>query len=448
MTSEARIELRRKIWVVSLPIIVEFFINAAISSADVVMTTFIGQTALSSLSLAAQYSSIILMFFSGINSGVTVLCSQYWGKRDMERIDKVQGIAYRYSISVGSVMTLLCLLIPRQLMMVYTSDMALIEAGAEYLRITSVCFLLWSLSSVYLAALRSIQRAVLSTIAEAAALFLNVTLNAVFIFGLLGAPKLGIRGVALATVISRIAQLAICLVVSARSKDLKLNLGMMFRNDRLLAADYRDSAIPAIGSEVGWGVAFSMYSVIFGHLGSDVVAANSVVSVIRNLGTVLCYGIGSASGIIVGAYLGAGQIEDGKDASRVFLRLSVVSGIIGGLLVAACTPIAMRLVRVSDQAMDYLDFMLHVNWFYLMGTAVNMTLITGILRSGGDARWGFRCDVIGMWCYAVPLGFLAAFAFKLPVKVVYLLICTDEFVKWPWVLRRYYSFKWARNITR
>lgn len=389
MTSEARIELRRKIWVVSLPIIAEFFINAAISSADVVMTTFIGQTALSSLSLAAQYSSIILMFFSGINSGVTVLCSQYWGKRDMERIDKVQGIAYRYSISVGSVITLLCLLIPRQLMMVYTSDMALIEAGAEYLRITSVCFLLWSLSSVYLAALRSIQRAALSTIAEAAALFLNVTLNAVFIFGLLGAPKLGIRG-----------------------------------------------------------VAFSMYSVIFGHLGSDVVAANSVVSVIRNLGTVLCYGIGSASGIIVGAYLGAGQIEDGKDASRVFLRLSVVAGFIGGLLVAACTPIAMRLVRVSDQAMGYLDFMLHVNWFYLMGTAVNMTLITGVLRSGGDARWGFRCDVIGMWCYAVPLGFLAAFSFKLPVKVVYLLICTDEFVKWPWVLRRYYSFKWARNITR
>ncbi|MGP1419838.1 MAG: MATE family efflux transporter, partial [Sphaerochaetaceae bacterium] len=183
MTSEARIELRRKIWVVSLPIITEFFINAAISSADVVMTTFIGQTALSSLSLAAQYSSIILMFFSGINSGVTVLCSQYWGKRDLEKIDKVQGIAYRYSVSVGSVMTLLCLLIPRQLMMVYTSDPALIDAGAEYLRITAVCFLLWSLSSVYLAALRSIQRAVLSTIAEAAALFLNVTLNAVFIFG-------------------------------------------------------------------------------------------------------------------------------------------------------------------------------------------------------------------------------------------------------------------------
>ncbi len=98
--------------------------------------------------------------------------------------------------------------------------------------------------------------------------------------------------------------------------------------------------------------------------------------------------------------------------------------------------------------MHYLKYMLLINTYYVMGTAVNTTLIAGVFRAGGDTRFGLICDTVDMWCYAVPLGFIAAFALKLPVLAVYFLLCTDEFVKWPWVIKRYRSGKWLQNITR
>ena len=125
-----------------------------------------------------------------------------------------------------------------------------------------------------------------------------------------------------------------------------------------------------------------------------------------------------------------------------------MTGIAGGLIVLAIMPFALRYASVSDTALDYLKFMLLVNSYYITGISVNTCLIVGVFRAGGDSRFGFICDTVDMWLYAVPLGLLAAFVFKLPVKIVYILLCTDEFVKWPWVLKHFYSFKWARNITR
>ena len=103
---------------------------------------------------------------------------------------------------------------------------------------------------------------------------------------------------------------------------------------------------------------------------------------------------------------------------------------------------------MTEAGRGYLKGMLLINTYYVMGQAVNTTLIAGIFRAGGDSRFGFVCDTIDMWCYAVPLGFLAAAALKLPPLAVYFLLCTDEFVKWPWVFRHYRSRKWLRNITR
>ncbi|MBO4678676.1 MAG: MATE family efflux transporter, partial [Lachnospiraceae bacterium] len=138
----------------------------------------------------------------------------------------------------------------------------------------------------------------------------------------------------------------------------------------------------------------------------------------------------------------------GKEAGRILLRLSIYAGIIGGLIVAAISPVVLEIAKITDVAKDYLKFMLMVNTVYITGTSVNTMLIAGVFRAGGETRFGLICDVIDMWVYAVPLGMLAAFVFKLPVKVVYLLICTDEFVKWPWVFKYYRSFKWAKDITR
>lgn len=130
------------------------------------------------------------------------------------------------------------------------------------------------------------------------------------------------------------------------------------------------------------------------------------------------------------------------------LKMTVIAGAIGGLIVLAITPFVLRFATLNDTAMHYLKYMLLINTYYIMGAAVNTALIAGVFRAGGDTKFGLICDTIDMWCYAIPLGFFAAFVLKLPVLWVYFLLCTDEFVKWPWVIKHYREGKWAKNITR
>ena len=177
-------------------------------------------------------------------------------------------------------------------------------------------------------------------------------------------------------------------------------------------------------------------------------AANSFVAVVRNFGTVFCFGIANAGGILLGNIIGENKPEKARAAARDLMKLTVIAGALGGLIVLLSIPFVMKYAALSDQAMHYLKYMLLINTYYIMGAAVNTTLIAGVFRAGGDSRFGFVCDTVDMWCYAVPLGFLAAFVFKLPVMWVYFLLCTDEFVKWPWVIRHYRSGKWLNNITR
>ena len=440
--------LYKKIFVITLPIVIQNLLNAAVNSADVLMLNYVGQDSLSAASLATQYGSIVFMIYFGIGTGVTMLSAQYWGKKDTNAIEKVEGIALRFSIGVGILFTLLSLCIPDLMMKVFTNDKELITLGVVYLRMAAVSFLFWSIAEIYLSVLRSIGRVSISTFIDAVALFSNIILNAVFIFGLFGLPKMGIMGVALATSISRAIQLLVCVFVSMKEENVKLRIKPIFESHPGLFKDFLTMSLPAVGNDIAWGVGFTMYSVILGHLGSDVVAANSIVSVVRNLGSVLCFGIGSASGIIIGQILGQNRIEDAKKASHTLVRLSVFAGIFGGLIVLLITPFTMNHAQISASALKYLLFMLRINIYYILGSAINTTLIAGVFRAGGDSKFGFVCDTIDMWGYAVPLGFLAAFVFKFPVEVVYFLLCTDEFVKWPWVFKRYYSYKWAKNITR
>lgn len=160
----------------------------------------------------------------------------------------------------------------------------------------------------------------------------------------------------------------------------------------------------------------------------------------------LCFGVASAGGILLGNVMGEGNLEKAKEYASKLLKLTVVTGAVGGLVVLGITPFVLKFASLNETAMHYLKYMLLINTYYIMGAAVNTTLIAGVFRAGGDTKFGLVCDTIDMWCYAVPLGFIAAFVFKLPVLVVYFLLCTDEFVKWPWVLKRYKSGLWAKTL--
>lgn len=412
------------------------------------MLNYVGQSSISAVSLASQYANVLFMVFYGLGTGATMLCAQYYGKGDMQAIQAIEGIAMRFSLAISLVFAGAAMFVPEGMMHIFTTDRELIAIGTSYLRFMSVSYLCWGITEVYLAVLRSVGRVVISTAMNVLAFSLNILLNAVFIFGLFGAPKLGAMGVALATSTSRFIELLACFVVSYLSKDIKLDFRYLLVKNKMLFSDFVRLSLPALGNDIAWSVAFSMYSVIIGHLGTDAVAANSFVIVVRNFGTILCFGMASAGGILLGNIIGENKLEEAREGAKKLMKLTVVTGVIGGLIILASMPLVLSYASLSEQAMHYLKYMLLINTYYVMGAAVNTTLIAGVFRAGGDSRFGFICDTIDMWCYAVPLGFIAAFALRLPVMWVYFLLCTDEFVKWPWVLKHYKSGKWLNNITR
>lgn len=440
----------RQMYKLLIPLVIQNLLSAAVNSCDVVMLNYVGQSSISAVSLAANYAGVISNVFYGLGTGATLLCAQYYGKRDFQAIQVVEGIALRYSLIITSAFSLLAFAAPGAMMRLFTEDAELIAIGADYLRIMGITYFCWGILEIYLAVLRSVGRVTVCMVLNVITFALNILLNAVFIFGLFGAPKLGATGVAIATAASRIVELAGCFVVSAFSKDVKLNLGYLFRRNKLLAGDFIRLAMPALGNDLSWGLAFSMYSVILGHLGNDAVAANSMVVVVRNLSTTFCFAVASAGGILLGNVMGEGKLEKAKEYASQVMKMTVITALAGSVILIACMPLVLRFASasLSETAMGYLKVMLWINTYYIIGAAVNTSLIAGVFRAGGDTRFGLICDSIDMWCYAVPLGFIAAFVLKLPVLWVYFLLCTDEFVKWPWVISHYRSGKWAKNITR
>lgn len=438
----------KSLFVLVVPIAIQNLITSAVNSADVFMLGFVGQAELSAVSLANQVQFLISGIFFGITSGIVMLCSQYWGKKDTDTIQKVMGIAFKISFVICLFFTLAAFFFPRTIMLIYTNDYELIEIGVGYLRIISISYLLLSLSQVYLSVLRSLERPHISTIISSVALLTNVFLNAVFIFGLFGAPRLGVMGVAIATTIARILEVVLCFIDLFTNKTFKFNFKLTMKWDKLLFLDYLKYSIPALLNDIVWTLAFSTYSIIMGHLNADVVAANSVVSTIRNLCTVVCFGISSGGTVLLGIEIGEGRLEDAKvDADRL-IKVSVISGILTGILIFLIKPIAFDFFILTDRAYEYLDFMLNISTYYVVGQVFNTVTIAGIFRAGGDSRFGLICDTIDMWLVSVPLGFLAAFVLKLPPMAVYFILCLDEFWKIPFVYKHYKSYKWLQNITR
>ena len=440
----------RKIAGLTVPIVLQNLLSAAVSSADVLMLNYIGHTHVSAVSLASNYASILFMVLYGLGTGVTMLSAQYYGRGDLRAVDAVEGIALRFSLAVGLLFTLGALCLPEWMMRAFTPEPELIRLGSSYLRNVAAAYFCWGLTEVFLATLRSVGRVKISTALNTVAFVLNILLNALFIFGTPEDSSLhGAAGVALATSLSRVVELVLALIVSARSKNVKLKLSHMFIRSRMLFRDFLKMAMPATLNDVSWGVAFSMYSVIIGqYLGEDMVAANAFVQLVRTFGTALCFGVASGGGILLGQLLGDGKLEEADHGARVLMKLTVISGVIGGLIVLAAMPLVLGFADLTELGKTYLRGMLWINTYYIMGAAVNTTLIAGVFRAGGDSRFGMICDTIDMWCYAVPLGFLAAAVLKLPPMWVYFLLCTDEFVKWPWVIGHYRSKKWLKNITR
>ena len=402
----------RMVFRLALPIALQNLINTALSSADVVMLNYVSQEALAAVSLATNISFILSSVYFGMSSGASVLISQYWGKRDYDTIERVMGIAFRISMTVALVFAAAATLFPAALMRLYTGDEKLIVEGTTYLRVVGVSFLFMGVSMMYLNMMRAMERVVLSTATYFISFLTNVILNAFFIFVM----HMGVLGVALATTIARFVEMAICIVDGRRSCGVRFRMKYLFEKNALLMKDFIRLALPSMGNEIIWGLGFSMYSVILGHLSSDAVAANSIVSVVRNLATVVGFGLANGSAIVIGKAIGENRGDTVKLYARRMLKVTGISALAAAVIIVLVRPLILSFANeLTETAHGYLSTMLWINTYYAAGMILNTFLICGVFRAGGDAKYGFVADTIAMWCVFVPLGFLCGYVLRLPV---------------------------------
>ena len=203
-----------------------------------------------------------------------------------------------------------------------------------------------------------------------------------------------------------------------------------------------------MGGSLFWGVGFTSYTAILGHMGVDAAAANSVAAVIRDLICCACNGVGNAAGIIVGNELGAGNLEKGMAYGVKLKNISWVIGFASMTLVFALTPFVVRMVILTEQAHDYLTGMMLIMGVYMIGRCVNTVTINGVLDGGGDTLFDMYSLAVCMWGIAIPLALLGAFVFHWHVLAVYACTCLDEVGKIPWVMMHFRKYKWVQDLTR
>lgn len=438
-------ELRKLV----LPIALQNFMTALVSATDAAMLGLIDQNSMASVSQAGQIQLLLSLFVGGFSVGIGVMTAQYWGKRDVVTIERIAPTGLALVLAVSGAMTLAALLAPQMLMSVLTNEPELIRLGAGYLRTVALSYLLCGISQVYFALLRNTGFADRSSLIGSLAVVINIVLNGILIFGLFGLPAMGIRGAALATVISRAIELLLAVVTTKRRGNVQLRWGGMFRlPEKILLQDFARYTTPVIGASLVWGIAYMSYSVIMGYLGADAVAANSITSIAKSLTSCLNFGVSGGAGIMVGNLLGANELEKAKDYGARLTKMAAIVGVCAGSFLMLLSPVLTRFANLSDTAAGYLKWMILFCGINVMIQSVNATVLDGIFGAGGDAKFDMNTNIFAMWLFSVPMGFLGAFVLKLPVPVVYCIVNLDEIVKFPAVLRHYRKYVWLRNITR
>lgn len=439
----------RELMKLVVPIAVQNFMLALVSVTDAVMLGRLGQQAMSAVSQAGNVQFFLNLLVAGFGAGIGILAAQYWGKGDGKSIEEIAPTGLKFILLFSGVMTLAALIAPTWLMKILTSDEDLIPLGAEYLRVVAPSYFLCGITQVYSAILKNTGHTADSSAISCTAVVANIVLNAVFIFGLLGAPAMGIAGAAVATVLSRGIELVLAIVITKKKSAVQLRWRWLGRKPgRLLLQDFFRYTMPVIGASLVWGVAYIGYSVVLGHMDGDAVAANSIVSVAKTLLSCLIRGVGGGTGILIGNILGANLLDKAKVYAKRLTKLSVLVGIGSGVLLVALAPVIRNITELTPRAAEYLDIMLIFTGLNIAAQSVNHVVLDGIFGAGGDSKFDMNTNIIFMWCICVPLSLMAAFWWKWPAPVVFCLCSMDEIIKLPVVFLHYRKYVWLRNITR
>ena len=431
-----------------LPITLQYFMFALVPVADAVMLVVLNQDAMSAVSLATQVSFVLNLFTYTITAGTSMLAAQYWGDGDKKSMEKLYGFVVLVTIPVVTVFFAVTFFAPRTVMMIFTDEEPIIAYGVSYLRIVSFSYISMAFAQLVEIIMKNTGFIKSATAISIILVLTNISLNAVFIYGLFGFKKMETAGAALATTISSVLGLVLSIIFQLIFGKVRFRIKYMFRIPKDVSFKFFKYSGPILANQMGWGLGFTMITVIMSHLGGDAIAANSIVAVVKDLVSCFCFALAGGGEIMVGNELGAGNLDKAKEYGGKLCKLAIISGIITGLIIFASAPVIVRFVNISDQAKHYLFWMLIMCIYYMVGRAINSTVISGIFCAGGDTKFGFICDTITMWAFIVPVGALAAFVLKLPVLVVFFILNLDEIVKLPAVYKHYKKYKWVKNLTR
>lgn len=438
----------RSLVTLAVPISLQNLVTFAVSFADNVMIGSLGDDAISGVYIGGQLQSVLQMFVGGIEGAILILAAQYWGKKDTQSIRKVVSIGIKFALAVGLLSSLVAVLFPQWVIRAFTTEPGVIQEGAAYVQIVGFTYLFFSVSQVMIAAMRSVETARIGLYISCMALVINVCLNYVFIFGHFGFPAMGVRGAALATLVSRILEMCVGVgYVFFVDKKLRFGLKDLLHTDLQLLRDFIRYGLPVIGGQVVWAINSLANTKILGYYSAGVIAAASITGMLHNLVYVWMNGMSSAVGIITGKTVGAGQYEKMKEYSKTVQMIFLFVGLISGAAVFLARDGFISLYNASPEAQAYSRQFINVISVTIIGTCYQAACLFGLVKSGGDISFVFKNDTIFVFLVVIPSSLLAMWLGAPPWMVFACLKC-DQILKCFVAIVKINRYNWMKNLTR
>lgn len=437
--------------ILALSLALQNLLTYGVNMMDTVMLGRYSQDAMGGVSLCNQVQYLLQMLVVGAGEGAVVLGSQYWGKGNLKPIPHIIGVALRFGGSLAVLLFGIVAFFPTQLLSLLSNDSAVIAEGQKYFQIICFTYIIFTVTNILVASLRSIGIVKIGYVISGSTLVINVCLNYCLIYGNLGFPELGVRGAAIATLVSRCVELLIVIYyLKYQENRLNLTLTKLIRIDTSYIGDYTRVSSPVLINQALWGVAQMVQTGILGHLGGDVTAANAIAIQVFQVLSVVAYGAASASGIVVGRTIGEGNELRLRPLVNTLQALFITIGICSGLLIFVLRePILMVFGgTLTNRAYELsMQFMLVLS-ITTIGTSYQMACDNGIIRGGGDTAFSAKMNLISMWLIIVPFSAMAAFWWKCAPIVVFFLLKWDQLYKTIPVVMRLRSWKWVKKVTR
>lgn len=435
---------------IALPITIQ---QLTFSLLNLLSNVFVGQkgdTAVAAVGLAGQIWFLLNLVHFGIISGSAMFTAQFWGKRDITNLRRVLGLCLLLTLSASLIFFTLAQVFPSQILGIYSEDAAVIELGAQYIRVFSWTFIFFGITFSYAVVMRTTGNVKTPTAVSVGALLISTFLSYSLIFGKFGLPELGIQGAAVAMVVARFLECTTLLaIVYTRNSPVAASLRELTGIDKVFFGRVMKTMLPVIFNELFWSLGTTTYIAIYGRMGTQSYDAISIMSTIDQVAFALFMGVSNATAVLVGNRIGVGKEEDAYRYAGRSLGLGVVGGIVLGLVLHLVkVPIlGLGWPKVSPEVIQNASNVLVIVSLFLWVRVNNMITVVGILRAGGDTRFSLFLDGIIIWIVGVPVAYLAAFVFHLPIHLVYLGAMSEEATKWVLGIRRYFSRKWINNLT-